>query len=89
VKEESPKTQEIFEKPVTPKIVIDSHEGAEFYLLQLGEIMGFLTYTVDKNAMFQNKRLVEASVSVLQEVPQFAAEHIMTTVKENRRYVVR
>jgi hypothetical protein len=68
------------ERPPAPLISIDSHEGAEYYLLELGQIMGFLTYTVDKNVSFQNRKLGE--ISILQEVPQFAAEHIMNTVKE-------
>lgn len=66
-------------QPIT-RISIDSHQGAEYYLLELGQIMGFNTYTVDKNESFQNKKL--GDISILQEVPQFAAVHIMNTVKE-------
>lgn len=79
-KESPPKTEFETERQLIPRIVIDSHEGAEYYLIELGKIMGFLTYTVDKNATFQNKKL--GDISILQEVPQFAAQHIMNTVKE-------
>jgi hypothetical protein len=46
----------------------------------LGRILGFLPYTVDKNDVFENKRL--GDIAILQEVPPFAAERVMNTVKE-------
>lgn len=79
-KETVPDFEHEVQRQPFPQISIDSHEGAEYYLLELGQIMGFLTYTVDRNDTFQNKKL--GDISILQEVPQFAAEHIMNTVKE-------
>jgi hypothetical protein len=46
-----------FDRPPVPLISIDSHQGAEYYLLELGQIMGFNTYTVDKNETYQNRNL--------------------------------
>lgn len=68
------------ERPAARHVAIDSHEGAEYYLLELGKILGFLPYTVDKNFIFQSRKLGDAAM--LQEIPPFAGEKIMNTVKE-------
>ncbi len=62
------------------KIVIDSHEAAEYYLLELGKMLGFLPYTVDQSKTFGSKTLGE--VAVMLNIPSFAGEGIMKTVKE-------
>jgi hypothetical protein len=65
---------------VPSKISIDSHEGAEFYLLELGKVLGYLPYTVDQSKIFQGKRL--GDVALLQQIPPFAGERDMSTVRE-------
>jgi hypothetical protein len=64
----------------TSKIAIDSHEAAEYYLLELGKMLGFLPYTVDQSKTFGSKTLGE--VAVMLNIPSFAGEGIMKTVKE-------
>lgn len=66
--------------PPTLKITIDSHEAAEYYLLELGKMLGFLPYTVDQSKTFSSKTL--GDVAVVQSIPSFAGEAIMNTVKE-------
>ena len=66
--------------PAAPEVTIDSHEGAEYYLLELGKILGYNPYTVDQSKMFKDKTLGE--VAVLRNIPPFAGERDMKTVKE-------
>jgi len=70
--------------PVTvtigPRVIIDSHEGAEYYLLELGKILSFVPYTVDKTSTYQDKML--GDVALLREIPPFAGERVLNTVKE-------
>ena len=63
-----------------PTITIDSHEGAEYYLLELGKMLDYYPYTVDQSKMFENKTL--GDVALLQDIPPFAGERDMNTVKE-------
>lgn len=63
-----------------PSVVIDSHEGAEFYLLELGKMLGYYPYTVDQSKEFGNRKLGE--VAVLREIPPFTGERDMNAVKE-------
>lgn len=72
------------EKPTkglpTPRVTIDSHEAAEYYLLELGKMLGFLPYTVDQSKTFRSKPLGE--VAVVLNIPSFAGDRIMKTVRE-------
>lgn len=58
------------------KVNIDSHEAAEFYLLEVGKMLGHLTYTVDQSKSYGKKRLGE--VAILQEIPPFASDRDLT-----------
>lgn len=62
------------------RIKIDSHEAVEYYLLELGRVLGYLPYTVDQSKTFQGKRL--GDVALLRQIPPFAGERDMKTVKE-------
>lgn len=64
----------------TPIITIDSHEGAEYYLIELGKMLGYNPYTVDQSKTFENKTL--GNVALLREIPPFTGERDMNTVKE-------
>lgn len=61
-------------------IVVSTHEGAEYYLLELGKMLGYSPYTVDQGVEFEGKRLGEAAL--LKQIPPFASERDMKTVKE-------
>ncbi len=63
-----------------PRIPIDSHQAAEYYLLELGRILDYLPYTVDQNEEYNGKRL--GDVAVLKQIPPFAGERDMKTVRE-------
>ncbi|MGQ9513675.1 MAG: hypothetical protein ACUVTL_01255 [Thermoproteota archaeon] len=63
-----------------PKILIGSHEEAEYYLLELGRMLDYLPYTVDQSKTFQGKRL--GDVALVQQIPPFAGERDMTSAKE-------
>ncbi len=62
-----------------PKIVIGSHESAEYYLLELGNMLGYLTYTVDQSKTFDGKKLGEAAL--LKEIPAFAGERDLNSAR--------
>ncbi|MCP8307257.1 MAG: hypothetical protein H3Z54_00970 [archaeon] len=62
------------------KIQIDSHEAAEYYLLELGKTLGYLSYTVDQQKTYQGKRLGE--VALVQQIPPFAGERDMSSARE-------
>jgi hypothetical protein len=66
--------------PAAAAISINSHEGAEYYLLEMGKMLGFNSYTVDQSKVFENKTLGE--VAILKIIPPFAGERDMNTVKE-------
>jgi hypothetical protein len=75
------KVEEKKKKELPPsKIIIDTHEGAEFYLLELGRMLGYYPYTVDQSKQFGNRKLGE--VAVLREIPPFTGERDMNAVKE-------
>jgi hypothetical protein len=59
---------------------ISSHEEAEYYLLKLGEELGYSTYTVDKAKKFNNEVLGE--VALLKEIPDFASERDKNSARE-------
>lgn len=66
--------------PVAALISINSHEGAEYYLLEMGKILGYNPYTVDQSKIFENKTL--GDVAILKNIPPFAGERDINTVKE-------
>ena len=66
--------------PPAPTVTINSHEGAEYYLLELGKMLGYNSYTVDQSKMFGKRTIGE--VAVLRDIPPFAGERDMKTVKE-------
>jgi len=61
------------------KVKIDSHEAAEFYLLEVGKMLGYLTYTVDQSKIYREKRLGDAAI--LQEIPPFASERDLSSTR--------
>jgi hypothetical protein len=67
-------------EPPASKITVDSHEGAEYYLLELGKMLGYIPYTVDQSREFEGKKL--GDVALYKTIPSFASEKIMDTVKE-------
>ena len=51
---------------------ISSHEEAEYYLLKLGELLEYLTYTADSSKSFSGKILGE--IAILKDIPDFTGE---------------
>jgi len=66
--------------PVARKIKISDHEGAEYYLLELGRKLGFITYTADQSKIFENRRL--GDIAILKEIPPFAGERDIGSARE-------
>jgi len=66
--------------PITKKIKISDHEGAEYYLLELGKKLGFVTYTADQSKIFNNQRL--GDIAILKEIPPFAGERDIGSARE-------
>lgn len=64
-------------KPIKAKI--DSHEAAEYYLLEIGKILGYLTYTVDSSKSYNKTKL--GNVAILQEIPPFASDRDMSSAR--------
>jgi len=64
------------------KVRIPGHNGAEFYLLELGRMLGFLTYVAarDQTKIFNRRRL--GDVALLKEIPRFAAERDLNSARE-------
>ncbi len=63
----------------TPKLMIDSHEGAEAVLLKLGNLLGYDTYTPDSGRTYQEQKL--GDIATLKELPYFTSEKIMDSVQ--------
>ncbi len=59
---------------------ISSHEEAEYYLLKLGELIGFLTYTVDSSKLFNGVKLGECAL--LKDIPDFAGQRDKNSARE-------
>ena len=53
-------------------VKIDSHTGAQYHLLQLGDLMGYFTYTADPSSKYQDHKL--GDISTLKETPEFIGE---------------
>lgn len=71
--EEEKKTKKV--KMGLKKIKIDSHEKAEAVLLELGNLLGFDTYTPDKGRVVESQSL--GDIATLKELPYFGSEKIM------------
>ena len=54
---------------------IETHEDAEYFMLKLGEMLGYITYTCDKKSKSNNVELGEAAM--LKDLPAFAGERDM------------
>lgn len=69
-------------KQKEPKIIkhISSHEEAEFYLLKLGELLGYLTYTVDSSKTFNGTKLGDCAI--LKDIPDFAGQRDKNSARE-------
>ena len=66
--------------PTTPKTKeIDNHSEAEFILLKLGQILGYDTYSPDRNKEAYGQKL-EDLIS-LNEIPQFTTPSLLDTIK--------
>lgn len=74
VRKEEPKPAK--EKPI---INIKSHEAAEYYLLKLGEILNYSTYTADRSKKYNEILLGE--IAHLQNIPDFAGERDKTSAR--------
>lgn len=59
--------------------VKDPHSTIEGMLIELGNFYDFLTYTSNKNKMFDGKSL--SSLESLHEIPYFTYEELIRTVK--------
>ncbi|MEM2964183.1 MAG: hypothetical protein QXE22_01860 [Candidatus Bathyarchaeia archaeon] len=69
--------------PIKPrKVQISDHDGAEYYLLELGNMLGFLTYVAsrDQTKIFEGCKL--GDVALLKEIPPFAGERDLNSARE-------
>lgn len=64
-----------------PEIIIDSHEAAEYYLLQIGKMLGYIPYTTasDQSKTYNGKRLGE--IALLKDIPAFAGERDLNSAR--------
>jgi len=64
------------------KVQISDHDGAEYYILELGKMLGFLTYVAarDQTKTFNKRRL--GDVALLKEIPPFAGERDLNSARE-------
>lgn len=60
-------------------VSIVSHPDAEYYLLKLGEMFGYITYTADKSAKSNDVKLGEVSMAT--ELPSFAGERDLNSAR--------
>ena len=67
---------------VKPVIVgqISSHEEAEYYLLELGKLLGYSTYTVDGSKIYNQKPLRD--YADLNDIPDFAGQRDKNSARE-------
>lgn len=59
---------------------ISSHEEGEYYLLKLGELLGYLTYTVDSSKIFNGTKLGDCAI--LKDIPDFAGQRDKNSARE-------
>jgi hypothetical protein len=62
------------------KIAVESHESAEYYLLEVGKILGYIPYTVDQSKTFNGQKLGDAAL--LKQIPAFAGERDLISARE-------
>lgn len=75
--EREPKKDEIVEEIIEEVgIKIESHEEAEYYLLEIGNKLGYNTYTADSSKYYGKKTLSETAI--LKDIPDFAGERDRT-----------
>lgn len=69
-------------KVIEPKIAthISSHEEAEYYLLKIGELLEYSTYTVDSSKMYNDTKLGE--FATLKDLPDFTGYKDKTSARE-------
>ena len=79
VAEENTQQIEQIQPPSKTSIKIDSHAGAQFHLLELGNMMGYLTFTPDPSSEYDNRKLGE--VATLKEIPGFAGERDLQSAR--------
>ena len=60
-------------------IIIDSHEAAEFYLLELGKLLDYYTYTADSSANYYGQPF--SDVAMLSDIPDFTGERDKKSAK--------
>jgi len=68
------------DEPPKQQIVINTHEGAEYYLLELGNMLGFETYTIDQSKTFEGKVLGDVAVQKI--IPPFSQQKTMNIAKQ-------
>lgn len=76
-KKNKSKPEEIYKEDETVLLkednyVIETHEDAEYFVLKLGEMLGYSTYTCDKKEKYHDIEL--GDVALLKELPDFAGE---------------
>jgi hypothetical protein len=69
-------------RPSPKAVQISDHDGAEYYLLELGRMLGFLTYIAarDQGKVFSGRQL--GHVAVLKEIPPFAGDRDLNSARE-------
>lgn len=72
------KVKTIMRKP-EQLVKIESHPDGEYYLLKLGEMLGYITYTADKKAKSNNLKL--GDVAIATELPPFAGDRDMNSAR--------
>ena len=59
---------------------ISTHEEAEYYLLTLGKLLDYLTYTADGSKMFNETTLGDCAI--LQDIPDFAGQRDKNSARQ-------
>jgi len=78
IEESSQQAEQVKPEPTT-SIKIDTHAGAQFHLLELGNMMGYTTYTPDPSKEHDGKKLGE--VATLENIPAFAGERDLQSAR--------
>jgi hypothetical protein len=79
-KETSPDKEILTLRKEQKYAVPSSHEEAEYYLLKLGKLLGYTTYTPDLSKKFNGVELRE--YAQLQDIPDFTGERDRNSAKE-------
>lgn len=79
-KEKKESSEEVKQKEVKRGKQISSHEEAEYYTLKLGELQGYLTYTVDSSKVFNGTKLGECAI--LKDIPDFTGQRDKNSARE-------